>query len=322
MSCLPPRLGLGCFPTPLHHLANLSADLNIDLWIKRDDLTGLAAGGNKIRKLEYLLAEAKQQNATTVITAGAIQSNHVLQTIASAKRSGMRAIAVLQGIRPATSSGNLLLDELLGAEIEYLDSEKFVEDAPAYMARRQLELGEEGERVYIVPVGGSNALGAIGYVNCSRELAIQYQDRALTPPDFVVAATGSVGTYAGLVVGCAQHWPKTKVMGVVVTTNYFAQRELVTNLVNQTARLARFNRQWSPDELLLTYNYIGPGYGIPSNAGNIALSRVAESEGILLDPTYTGKVFSGLIDSVKSGQIPLNSKVLFLHTGGSTALLA
>lgn len=317
-----PRLALGCFPTPLQVLENVGKELGIELTIKRDDLSGLAAGGNKVRKLEYLVADAKRREATVLITAGAIQSNHVVQTVAAARKSGLRAIAVLQGPRPSKSTGNLLLGELLGAEIDFVDSLRFFEEVPRYMAEREQELLKVGERPYVIPTGGSNALGALGYVNCVRELAIQYAKRGIEPPDYLVASTGSVGTYAGLVVGGACHWPATKILGVVVTTNYFAQRENVLRLVNETAALAGIERRWNPDELWLDYDYIGPGYSVQSEQGARAIELVARSEGVFLDPTYTAKVFAGLVGNVQSGRLPPSSRVLFVHTGGSTALLS
>lgn len=317
-----PRVSLGCFPTPLQDLRNLGRDLQIDLKIKRDDLSGLAAGGNKVRKLEYLVADAKRQQASVLITAGAIQSNHVLQTVAAARKSGMRPIVFLHGAEPEVATGNLLLDKLLGAEIEYVVTDRFVEDVVDHMAARQRDLAAQGVRACVVPVGGSSAMGALGYVNCATELASQYAHRQLDAPDYVVVATGSVGTYAGLVVGCSLHWPATQVLGIVVTTNYFARRENVVALVNETATLVEVDRRWSAEDLALSYDHVGPGYGIRSVDGDNAIHKVAMSEGIFLDPTYTGKVFAGLLESVSSGRIPRDSRVVFVHTGGALALLA
>ena len=317
-----PRFELGCFPTPLQHLANASRELGVELSVKRDDLSGLAAGGNKVRKLEYLVADARRQGATVLMTAGAIQSNHVLQTVAAARKSGMRALVVLQGSAPAVARGNLLLDQILGAEIEYLDSQRFVEDVIPYMERRHQELLHEGEIPYLVPVGGSNALGAFGYVNCAREMAGQYAALGRKAPDYVVVATGSVGTYAGVLVGCAHFWPQTAVRGIVVTTNYFAKRENVVQLTNETARQADVDRRWGAEDLWLDYDHIGPGYGIRSETGDQAIEMLARTEGIFLDPTYTGKVFAGLVANVRAGVIRQKTSVLFIHTGGAAALLA
>lgn len=317
-----PRLPLGCFPTPIHDLPSLSEDLGITLKIKRDDLTGLAAGGNKIRKLEYLIADAQSQGCSVLITAGALQSNHVLQTTAAGRKSGMRVIAVMDGAAPQTYSGNLRLSKLLGAELEFLESDRFVEDVRDYMAQRQAQLAQVGEAAYIVPVGGSNALGSQGYVNCAREMAEQYLAAGEAPPDYLVVAGGSGGTFAGIAAGCAHFWPGTNVIGIVITTNYFAQREHMAKLTEEAAAMAGLDQSWTAADIRLDYSYIGPGYGTPSPAGDFAVNIMASREGILLDPTYTGKVMSGLIGQVESGQIAPGSRVLFVHTGGATALLA
>lgn len=317
-----PRLQLGCFPTPIHDLPVLSEDIGIQLKIKRDDLTGIAAGGNKIRKLEYLISDAKSKSCSVLITAGALQSNHVLQTTAAGRKSGMRVIAVMDGAEPQVYSGNLRLSKLLGAELEFFKSERFVEDVREYMAQRQAQLSQEGLKAYIVPVGGSNALGSQGYVNCAREMAEQYRIAGDAPPDYLVVAGGSGGTFAGIAAGCAHFWPTTKVIGIVITTNYFAQPEHMARLTGEAAALAGFDQEWTVDDLELNYSYIGPGYGMPSPAGDFAVNAMASREGILLDPTYTGKVMSGLFGEVESGRIPPGSRVLFIHTGGATALLA
>jgi len=313
------RYPLGCFPTPIHNLDNVGRSLDIDLRIKREDLSGLAAGGNKVRKLEYLIADAKAKQATTLVTAGAHQSNHVLQTVAAARKADMRAIAFLPGPRPEKFVGNLFFDRLLGAEIEFLVSDRFFEEVPGYMSNCQRELAKRGERAYVVPVGGSNALGSLGYVDCAYEMASQYADSGLNAPDYVVVVTGSVGTYAGLVAGCSDAWPRTRVLGIVVNQYQFSRRENVVQLTNDVAQLAGIQRQWTAEELYLDYDYVGPGYGIRSEAGDSAIALVAQKEGVLLDPTYTGKAFAGLLGNVRSGAIPLGSQVLFVHTGGAIA---
>lgn len=316
-----PRYPLGCFPTPMHDLENIGRVLGIDLRIKREDLSGLAAGGNKVRKLEYLIGDAKAQQATVLITAGALQSNHVLQTVAAARKADMRVIAVVPGPRPGKFLGNLFFDQLLGAEIEFLATDKFFEEVAGYMSHRQRELAERGEHAYVVPVGGSNALGSLGYVACAYEMASQYASSGLGSPDYVVVVTGSVGMYAGLVAGCSDIWPQTKVLGVVVNQYPFSRRENVAQMTNEVARLANIQRQWKADELHLDYDYVGPGYGIRSRAGDSAIHLVGQKEGILLDPIYTGKAFAGLIGNVRSGVIQPGSRVLFVHSGGAIANL-
>ncbi|WP_075813674.1 D-cysteine desulfhydrase family protein [Corynebacterium sp. CNJ-954] len=322
MSITDDKASLGCYPTPVHPLGAISAQLEVNLMIKRDDLSGIAAGGNKIRKLEFLVEDAKRKESTILITAGAIQSNHALQTAAAARKSGLEALLVLDGKKPQEARGNLLLDIILGAQVEYLNSSNFVVDAREYMERRSLDLTALGENPYIIPVGGSNSLGALGYVDCARELKKQFSDMGRGDPDFIVAPVGSAGTYAGLVVGCATHFPSTKILGIVVTTNYFARRDLVAGLVNETARRVGLERTWSSQDLLLDYDFIGPGYGIPSEEGSLAIDLLARSEGIFLDPTYTAKVFAGILGNVASGHIERGADVIFLHTGGAAALLA
>jgi D-cysteine desulfhydrase family pyridoxal phosphate-dependent enzyme len=316
------RSELGCFPTPLHILRNLGSDLGIDLWIKRDDLSGLGAGGNKVRKLEFLLAEAAARHATVLVTAGYPQSNHVLQTAAAGRRLKMRTIAVLRGEKPRRLTGNLLFDDLLACELEFLDCENFAEAINEHMEQRCLTLASAGDTPYLIPVGGSNPHGSLGYVECARELSLQYAAFDDVPPDYVVVPVGSSGTYAGLVVGCSMLWPNTKVLGIVVSDNYFAQREHVAKLVNETAAIGGIERRWSSSELLLDYDYIGEGYAKSTLASEAAIRMMAQSEGLFLDPTYTGKTAAGLIGNVHNGNIPRASKAIFIHTGGATALLA
>lgn len=184
-----------------------------------------------------------------------------------------------------------------------------------------IHYAKRGEQAYVVPVGGSNALGSLGYVDCAYEMASQYADSGLNAPDYVVVVTGSVGTYAGLVAGCTDAWPHTKVLGIVVNQYQFSRRENVAQMTNEVAQLAGIRRQWAAEELHLDYDYIGAGYGIRSEAGDSAIELVAQTEGILLDPTYTGKAFAGLLGSVRSGAIPPGSRVLFVHSGGAIANL-
>nr|ABW39372.1 1-aminocyclopropane-1-carboxylate deaminase [Rhizobium sp. TAL1145] len=312
---------LGFFPTPIDKWDNLGRELSISLSAKRDDLSGLGGGGNKIRKLQYLLAEAKAEKATTLITAGATQSNHVRQTAAVARKHGMRPLALLRGQLPPSPSGNLLLDELLGAQLEFHDRDDFNAMVVDLMLERKAELEASGERAYVIPIGGSSPLGALGYVDCAKEMREQFDARRQRHPDYIVVAMGSGGTYAGLVAGCARYLPNTQVLGIVITTAAFASRDCAASLLNDTARLAGVDRRWDAEDPLLNYDHIGPEYGVPSQEGNAAIRKVAEAEGVFLDPTYTGKVCAGLIAAVGE-TIPAGSDVIFVHTGGSPALFA
>lgn len=315
-----PRYPLGVLPTPVERLDRIGGELGIELFAKRDDYTGFAAGGNKIRKLEYLLPDAIAKGATLLVTAGGVQSNHARMTAAAAAKCGMTSLLVLRGERPNAVQGNLLLDTLFGAKFDFVAPEVFNSGLDAIMQRHADEAAKRGERAYLIPVGGSTPLGAMGYVNCIRETAGQYAAEGRAAPDIIVVTGGSGGTLAGILVGCAMYWPTTKVMGVLVTVNPIPYKERVANAVNAAAEFIGLDRRWTADELWIESDYVGPGYGILTEACVDAIKLAAEREGMLLDPVYTGKTFAGLIGSVRNGRIARGSKVLFVHTGGSPAL--
>ncbi len=315
-----PRYPLGVLPTPVEKLERIGAELGIDLHAKRDDYTGFAAGGNKIRKLEYLLPDAIAKGATLLITAGGVQSNHARMTAAAAAKCGMKSLLVLRGEKPNAVQGNLLLDTLFGADFDFVAPEIFNTQLDAVMQRHAHAAAQRGERAYLIPVGGSTPLGAMGYVNCIRETAAQYADAGREPPDVIVVTGGSGGTLAGILIGCAMFWPATKVMGVLVTVSPIPYKQRVANAVNAAAEFIGIERRWSTDELWIESDYVGPGYGILTDACVDAIKLAAQREGMLLDPVYTGKTFAGLIGSVRNGKISQGSRVLFVHTGGSPAL--
>jgi D-cysteine desulfhydrase family pyridoxal phosphate-dependent enzyme len=314
------RVPLGFLNTPIEPLARIGAGLGIDLSAKRDDFTGFGGGGNKIRKLEYLVAEALAAGATTLITAGGLQSNHARMTAAAARKFGMKPLLVLRGERPNTVQGNLLLDQLFDAEIDYFDAERF----PAEHGRRMQDLADaaalRGEKAYVIPVGGSNALGAVGYVACVKEMAEQYAATRKPAPDVLVVPLGSGGTFAGILAGCAAFWPTTRVIGIAVTVSVVPFAERMAAAVNAVAERIGMERRWTADEIEIEQGYVGPGYAIPSEDGNAAIRLATREEGMILDPVYTAKGFAGLIGCVRSGAIAPGSSVLFLHTGGSPAL--
>lgn len=314
-----PYIQLGFVPTPIEAWNNLGTLLGISLRAKRDDLNGLGGGGNKIRKLEFLLADAQKQKADYLITAGAVQSNHVRQTMAAAVKHGMKCRALLRGIEPRVRRGNLLLDELLGGETEFYEQDDFNDAVYSLMDERKRQLVRQGYRPYIIPIGGSSPLGSLGYVSCAKEIRDQLDATGTSYPDYIVVAMGSGGTFAGLVAGCSQYLPKTKVIGIVITTATFASKENALALTQATAKLAGIETDFSITDLELNYDYIGPDYSIPSEAGNAAIKQVASLQAVFLDPTYTGKVFAGLVGCIGS-TIAKGSNVLFIHTGGSPAL--
>ena len=287
-----PRLSLGIFPTPIHKLENISRLLGREIYIKRDDMSGLGLGGNKTRKLEFLLADAKAQGAEIVFTTGGAQSNHAMLTAAAAGRLGMKAILVLKKRGVTDCVGNQLLERLMGTEVRFVDTDDYA-DIYAEMDRIGRELGRP---YYKIPCGGSNALGALGYVDCAREIAGQGLRF-----DHIVCAEGSGGTMAGLALGAKLFLPGTKVHGMMVDTDPF---DPIT-----------------PEDYLLR-EMCGPGYASASPAGNAAVALMARREGIFLDPVYTGKAFAGLLELVEEGAFGEEERVLFLHSGGAGGLFA
>jgi D-cysteine desulfhydrase len=307
------RVELGFTPTPVRPLDRLAAALGREpgsLWIKHDDATALGNGGNKVRKLEYLCAEAIEQGCDVLVTGGGRQSNHARLTAASANRLGLDCHLVLADDRPDVPTGNVLLDELLGAPVEWVGALDYypLEDAIVAAAER---LRAEGRRPYAVPVGGASPIGTLGYARTALEVLEQLPD-----VDLVVVADGSGGTHAGLVAGLGDHG---RVLGVDVGT----RPDLIDAVPALAAEVATLAALPAPvGEVRLDVERIGPGYGSPTPACREALDLVARLEGVVLDPVYTGKAMAGLIAAVRSGEITESEQILFVHTGGTPALFA
>lgn len=316
-----PRLRFAHLPTPVETLPHLSAALGgPQLFVKRDDQTGLAMGGNKTRKLEFLLAEAQAHGAHTIITAGAIQSNHCRQTAAAAARFGFDCLLVLTGQQPDLPSGNLLLDHLLGAEIIH-----------ATQAERENALKETfetawkaGRRPYLVPYGGSNPTGASGYVFAIQELMEQCQGSSLLtrPPDWIVFASSSAGTQAGLLVGARLFGYPGRILGISVDEPAGVLQSKVAWLANSTADHCGEPSSFTLEEILVNSDYLGGGYGVMGEAEREAIALFAKEEGLLLDPVYTGRAAAGLMDLIRKGFFNKDDRILFWHTGGAPALFA
>ncbi|SDY87950.1 D-cysteine desulfhydrase [Citreimonas salinaria] len=317
-----PRLFLAHLPTPLERLDRLSKELGgPDIWIKRDDCTGMSTGGNKTRKLEFLMAEAERQGADMVMTQGAVQSNHARQTAAFAAKLGLDCHLLLEERtgskdRNYNANGNVLLDRLHGASTERreagLDMNAELETA-AEMFRA------EGRNVYTIPGGGSNPTGALGYVNCALELVSQANDRGLVI-DHLVHATGSAGTQAGLVVGMNAINAQIPILGVGVRAPKQKQEENVFSLALATAEKLGCAGVVAREDVVANTDYVGDGYGVPTESGIEAIRMFAQLEGILLDPVYSAKGAAGLIDLIRKGHFSKDERVVFLHTGGSAAL--
>ena len=304
------KVSLGVFPTPVQKLHNISRLLGTQVCVKRDDLTGLGLGGNKVRKLEYLLADAKAQGAEVVFTTGGAQSNHAMLTAAAARKLGMTPILILKKRGVTARQGNQLLEHLMGVDVRFMDTDDYA-DIYAEMDRVGKALGRP---YYKIPCGGSNALGTLGYVDCAREI----RDQGLHF-DHLICAEGSGGTMAGLALGAKLYLPGTRVTGMMVDSDPF--EEITVRLMREAAALLDADVQVSAEDFDLR-DLCGPGYAIPSQEGNAAVAMMAENEGLFLDPVYTGKAFAGLIAMAREGAFKPTDRVLFLHSGGAGGLFA
>ncbi|MDU4003082.1 D-cysteine desulfhydrase [Pluralibacter gergoviae] len=314
-----PRLELIGAPTPLEYLPRLSDHLGRDIFIKRDDVTPIALGGNKLRKLEFLAADALREGADTLVTAGAIQSNHVRQTAAVAAKLGLHCEALLENPIGTTAenyltNGNRLLLDLFNAQVEMCDA---LTDPQAQLGELATRLEAQGFRPYVIPVGGSNALGALGYVESAQEIAQQCEGAVAISS--VVVASGSAGTHAGLAVGLEQLMPQAELIGVTVSRSVEAQKPKVVAIQQALAQSLELQAR---ADITLWDDYFAPGYGTPNEAGMEAVKLLAQLEGILLDPVYTGKAMAGLIDGISQKRFKDEGPILFVHTGGAPALFA
>ncbi len=314
------RVRIAHLPTPIDYLPRLSALLGGPrLYIKRDDQTGLATGGNKTRKLEFLIADALGHGADTVITGGAPQSNHCRQTAAAAARHGLRAVLVLKGEAPKPPHvGNILLDELLGAELRWSGDMPRDEALQAAFEAEQ----QSGHKPYLIPYGGSNEVGATGYVAAIEELQSQLRSGYLPICHFdaIVFASSSGGTQAGLSVGAKALGIQSRILGISVDKHADVLSELVADLANRTAERLGLNVRLSAGDIEVNDNYLGGGYAVVGAPEREAIRLVAQTEGLLLDPVYTGRAMAGLLDLIRKGEFSKGQHVLFWHTGGTAAL--
>jgi D-cysteine desulfhydrase family pyridoxal phosphate-dependent enzyme len=310
-----PRLHFAHLPTPVEELRRLREALGGPrLLIKRDDQTGLAFGGNKTRKLEFLVAEARDQGAKTLVSGGALQSNHCRQTAAAAARFGFKCILVLTGERPKQPSANLLLDELFGAEIIHVADR---EDRDRILQETFNQAAEKGMRPYLVPYGGSSPTGALGYAFAMKELMEQDLQA-----DWIVFATSSGGTHAGLLLGQRVFGYKGKVLGISVDESENWLKEHVSDLASLTSEKLGERIEFTPGEVLADASHCSAGYGVLTEPEREAIRLFATCEGLLLDPVYTGRAAAGMIDLTRKGFFKKDETVLFLHTGGQPALFA
>lgn len=314
-----PRRQLGFFPTPVVEARRLSDRLGGPrILMKRDDLTGLALGGNKVRKLEFFVGEALARGCGTLVTGGAAQSNHCRQTAAAAAACGLGCHLVLGGEAPDVPGGNLLLDVLLGAEIHWTGPLRKGEKIPEIAAG----LAGAGGRPYVVPYGGSGTLGAAGFVDAVGELCRQ-ADALGASPTHVIFPSSSGGTHAGLMVGRAAYRQPFQLVGIGIDKEGIGEespRDRVLRLARETAALIGLGQEFSARDVILREEFLGGGYGVVGEAERGAIRLVAETEGVLLDPVYTGRAMAGLIAMIRAGELTRSDTVVFWHTGGAPAL--
>ena len=316
-----PRFHLAEFPTPVHYLESFSKVCNGPaIYMKRDDITSLGMGGNKTRKLEFLIGEALKQGKDTLVTAGGLQSNHCRLTAAAARKANLSCHLVLNGERSNSPNGNLLLDEIFGAEVHYCDRK----ERDKRLSRVADELAVAGKKPYIIPVGGSNSIGSVGYVGAMLELKIQLKDMHINP-DAIVFATSSGGTQAGLTLGAKIINFKGRVLGISIDQRKTGDEPfppVLTEIANATARRIGSPLQLIEEDFSLNCDFLGAGYAMPSESEFNAIRDLAQYEGILLGPVYTARAMGGLIDLIQKGYFRKDQTVLFWHTGGTPELFA
>ncbi|MCG7551671.1 D-cysteine desulfhydrase family protein [Pseudoalteromonas sp. Of7M-16] len=314
-----PKVELGFFPTPVVKLTNLSRHLGgPEILMKRDDLTGLALGGNKTRKLEYILGDALAKGCDTVVTAGAQQSNHCRQTAAAAAKLNMSCHLLLGGDKPDEATGNLLLDTLFGAQLHYCKDNRKGEDIPRLIE----DLKSQGRKPYVIPYGGSNELGAIGFVEAGLELATQIDTDTLSQVFF---ASSSGGTHAGLMIARSILEHQYMLTGIQIDKAESSAGEFkqsVLALANSTSDALNLSQVFNQEDVILDDGYLGAGYGILNEREKSAIQLLAKTEGILLDPVYTGRAFAAMLDKIGSGKLVSGQQVLFWHTGGAPSVFA
>ncbi|HSH03077.1 MAG TPA: D-cysteine desulfhydrase family protein [Anaerolineae bacterium] len=315
----PAHISLALRPTPIEPLPRLSKHLGgPEIYVKRDDLTGLATGGNKTRKLEFLIADALAKDCDHLVTIGSIQSNHCRQTAAAAAKMGLGCTLILRGSPPQTAVGNLLIDQLLGAHIYWAPDK---ETAPTIVEEVIQELKTLGRTPYLIPYGGSNVMGATGYVLAMQELN-QQLDQLNLNIDFILTASSSGGTQAGMVVGAHAYQIRSQILGISIDQSASNLKAQVGALATATATHLGLDTLAANDLVNANDDYLGEGYAIVGEQEQEAIQLTAQKEGLLLDPVYTGRAMAGLIDLIRWGAFTRRQTVLFWHTGGTAALSA
>ena len=327
------KTSVGILNTPIQRLNRLSEKLGINLFIKRDDLNGLAFGGNKLRKLDYFIYEAVQQGADRIITYGSNQSNHGRLTAAAAAKFGMKCAILMDELPPEKATGSLLIDRVLGADIYFMDDSDFCNDPEAEYHEKVRKLyaqatekvkakyEAEGEKVYIVPEGGSSPLGALGYFNAAKEIAAQADEMGVAF-DYVVTVLGSTATFGGLILGTKYYNTGWTCVGVNMApySEYAMGRRIA--FINRVSDYWNLGISIGMDDMIVDSSAGGPGYNVPDPKTREYIYLMAREEGIILDPCYTAKAFGGIVEMSKDGRLPEGSNVLLIHTGGTPGIFA
>ncbi|MFT5219356.1 MAG: D-cysteine desulfhydrase family pyridoxal phosphate-dependent enzyme [Planctomycetota bacterium] len=322
-----PRVNLSHTPTPLERLDNISAEFATNIWIKRDDCTGLAFGGNKSRQLEFYIGQAKAQGADTLLTTGAVQSNHVRMTVAAARKSGLEVEVQLEHRVERSqpeyhNSGNPYLVKLMGAKIHYYPEGEDEAGADQALEVRAAELAKEGRKAYVIPLSNAHTpYGALGYVDCAEEILKQMTEMELDVSTFIVP-TGSASTHSGFLIGLRASGCRTPVHGVCVRRDGVSQQQRVLTKVASVVDVLGLELNIDADDVVCDDSMLAPGYGLPNEATVAAIKFLARKEGILLDPTYSGKSFAVLHAMLQQGKFTPDDNVVFLHTGGTASLFA
>jgi D-cysteine desulfhydrase/L-cysteate sulfo-lyase len=320
-----PRVHLSHTPTPLELLKNVSAEFDTNVWVKRDDCTGLAFGGNKSRQLEFYIGQALAQGADTLLTTGAVQSNHVRTTVAAARKMGLDVEVQLEHRvereQPEYhNSGNPYLVRLMGARIHYYPVGEDEDGADKALEQRAAELADEGRKAFVIPLSNAHTpYGAFGYVEGAEELMAQLQDQQIEPARFIVP-TGSASTHSGFLIGVRACGSSVPVHGVCVRRDALSQRERVGKKLKSVIEAIGCELEIPDSEIICDDSQLAPGYGLPNDATVAAIKYLARREGILLDPTYSGKTFAVLLDMLRRGDFSSDQHVVFLHTGGAVSL--
>ncbi len=313
----PDRLNLANVPTPIQRLDRMSAILGIQIWVKRDDLTGSATSGNKVRKLEFTLARAKQQGADVLITCGGVQSNHCRATAILGAQLGFKVYLILRGEKPPSSEGNLMLNQIAGAEISYFSPKYYNAHLDFIVSELVEECEKRNQRPYFIPTGASDGTGVWGYLAAAEEISRQTE----TSFEQVVSATGSGGTQAGLTLGASIYLPGSRVTGMAVCDDESYFQEKVRQDIQSWSELYAYPVDIESLNIRVCDNYIGPGYARANPEIFECIELVARTEGLILDPVYTGKAFFGMLAEIEAGRLQ-GDNILFVHTGGIYGLLA